>query len=79
MEPLGDQPMESAVPPIWSTDTLKDALLAMVACGRPVLPVVNGDGDPQGQISLHGLQRVVANRAQGLPAGESGARTIATL
>ncbi len=77
MEPLSDQPMESAVPPIWSTDTLKDALLAMVACGRPALPVVNGDGNPEGQISLHGLQRVVANRAQGLPAEDSRPRTIA--
>ena len=63
MEPLGDLSLESVVPPIRSSDTLKDALLAMVAFGRPALPVINGEGTRRGQISLHGLQRVVADRA----------------
>jgi osmoprotectant transport system ATP-binding protein len=72
LEPLRGEPLEPKVPPIRSGDTLKDALLAMVAFGQPALPVVNGEGIPRGQITLHGLQRVVANRAQSHPVGESG-------
>jgi osmoprotectant transport system ATP-binding protein len=69
LEPIGDRPPEPGVPPIRSSDTLKDALLAMVAFGQPALPVVNGEGRLRGQITLHGLQRVVADRAQTHPAG----------
>jgi osmoprotectant transport system ATP-binding protein len=75
LEPLGDQPLEPQVPPIRSSDTLKDALLAMVAFGQPGLPVINGEGILRGRITLHGLQRVVANQAQGHPVGASGPRT----
>jgi osmoprotectant transport system ATP-binding protein len=74
VEPLPDEPVESKLPPIRSSDTLKDALLAMVALGQPTLPVVNGEGKLHGQITLPGLQRVVANQAQGHPVVESGLR-----
>ncbi len=74
LEPLRDQPPDSKASPVRSSDTLKDALLAMVACGQPSLPVATG-GVLCGQITLGGLQRLVANRAQdqSLPAVESGA------
>jgi osmoprotectant transport system ATP-binding protein len=75
LEPLGDRPPESGVPPIRSSDTLKDALLAMVAFGQPALPVVDAEGALRGQITLHGLQRVVADRAQTHPAEASVSRT----
>ncbi len=71
LEPLRDEPLEPKIPAIRSGDTLKDALLAMVAFGQPTLPVVNGGGILRGQISLRGLQQVVANQAQGHPAEES--------
>lgn len=63
LEPLPDEPMQPKGPPIRGGDTLKDALLAMVAFGQPALPVVNGEGILRGQITLHGLQRVVADQA----------------
>jgi osmoprotectant transport system ATP-binding protein len=72
MEPLREEMLESRVPPIRSEDTLKDALLAMIAFGLSTLPVVNGQGIRRGQISLHGLQRVVANQAQELPVEAPG-------
>jgi len=71
LEPLRDEPLEPKIPPIRSGDTLKDALLAMVAFGQPTLPVVNGGGILRGQITLHGLQQVVANQAQSHPVEES--------
>jgi hypothetical protein len=43
----------------------------MVAFGQPGLPVINGEGILRGRITLHGLQRVVANQAQGHPVGAS--------
>jgi hypothetical protein len=43
----------------------------MVAFGQPILPVVNGGGILRGQITLHGLQQVVANQAQSHPVEES--------
>jgi osmoprotectant transport system ATP-binding protein len=65
LEPLRDQPPDAKVSPVRSSDTLTDALLAMVACGQPSLPVATGEGVLCGQITLGGLQRLVANRAQG--------------
>ncbi len=53
-----------AVPPIRTSETLKDALLAMVALGQSALPVVDGEGRARGQITLQGLHRVVASQAQ---------------
>ncbi len=67
LEPIRDETLESKVPPIRIDDTLKDALLAMIASGQSTLPVVNGEGIPHGQITLHGLQRVLADQAHGHP------------
>ncbi len=78
LEPLGDRPLEPEAPPVRGGDTLKDALLAMVASGQPALPVVNGEGIPRGQITLHGLQRVVANRAQSHPPEVTKPRPVAS-
>jgi osmoprotectant transport system ATP-binding protein len=64
LEPLHDQTLELKLSPIRSDDTLKDALLAMIACGQSTLPVVDGEGIRRGQITLHGLQRVLAHQAQ---------------
>jgi hypothetical protein len=73
LEPLRDLPADLGAP-LRRSDTLKDALLAMVACGQPRLPVTDGAGVALGQVTLHGLHRLVAHRAHP-PAGgapESG-------
>jgi osmoprotectant transport system ATP-binding protein len=66
LEPILHQPPEAASA-MRGSDSLKDALLAMVACGQPSLPVVNGDSALLGQITLGGLQRLVAHRALAHP------------
>ncbi len=53
-----------AAAPVRTRDTLKDALLAMITAGRPSVPVANSDGVLVGAVTLAGLQRLVANRAQ---------------
>ena len=62
LEPILYQPPEAASA-MRGSDSLKDALLAMVACGQPSLPVVDRDSVLLGQITLGGLQRLVAHRA----------------
>jgi len=75
LEPLCGVTLEPKPPPIRSDDTLKDALLAMIASGQSTLHVVDSEGIRCGQITLHGLQRVLAHQAQDHPveATEPGA------
>jgi osmoprotectant transport system ATP-binding protein len=47
-EPLGGSPVRA-------TDSLKDALVAMVAAGRPVLSVVDDNGVVRGRVTLSGM------------------------
>jgi osmoprotectant transport system ATP-binding protein len=60
MRPAGA--IDSAVLPLRDTDTLREALSALVAAGAQHLPVVDADGTPCGQIHLADLVPV---RAQG--------------
>jgi osmoprotectant transport system ATP-binding protein len=66
---------EGAVPDAASvrvTDSLKDALVAMVTTGRSLLPVVDRAGVVQGRVSLSGLGAAIAgdgDRRRLAPAG----------
>ena len=67
LEPLCDDTLEPKLSPIRSNETLKDALLAMIASGQSILPVIDGEGTRCGQVTLHGLQRALAHQAQNHP------------
>jgi osmoprotectant transport system ATP-binding protein len=51
-EPLGGSPVRA-------TDSLKDALVAMVAAGRPVLSVVDDNGVVRGRVTLSGMHAAI--------------------
>ncbi|MBI4240758.1 MAG: ABC transporter ATP-binding protein [Candidatus Rokubacteria bacterium] len=75
LEALGAESPDALGPVIRSGDSLKDALLTMVACGRASLPVVNVDGTLRGRVTLQGLQTALAGqekdrRPQGAARGQ---------
>jgi osmoprotectant transport system ATP-binding protein len=55
MRPGSVAARSSAVPPLRDTDSLREALSALVTAGVPGLPVVDATGTPCGQIHLSDL------------------------